>query len=219
VPNSRGRLCWVSTSYTTLPFPMFELLRHLSYISILHIFPLHEDYGQDGADDDDDIEKFACYQFEAKLPVLRRHCCCAHAKSHLFSVVAWKTSMNAPAEFLLASDFFVAHPARRFARPDSSEIGGHFQRRILKYEVSFGKTHLCPSKTLPVPNDTHPPRIAQTKHRHRGRLSKRLPWSNKPPPPTGPHPYSPIEGHAQRKRRQWPWPTVAKHSHLHNMCR
>ena len=35
-------------------FPMFELLRHLSYISILHIFPLHEDYGQDGADDDDD---------------------------------------------------------------------------------------------------------------------------------------------------------------------
>ena len=30
---------------------MFELLRHLFYISNLHIFPLHEDYGQDGADD------------------------------------------------------------------------------------------------------------------------------------------------------------------------
>ena len=35
-------------------FPMFELPRHLSYISILHLFPLYEDYGQDGADDDDD---------------------------------------------------------------------------------------------------------------------------------------------------------------------
>ena len=34
-------------------FSMFELFRHLSYISILHIFPLHEDYGQGGADDDE----------------------------------------------------------------------------------------------------------------------------------------------------------------------
>ena len=34
-------------------FPMFEVLRYLFYISILHIFPLHEDYGQDGADDDE----------------------------------------------------------------------------------------------------------------------------------------------------------------------
>ncbi len=33
-------------------FHMFELLRHLFYMSILHIFRLHEDYGQDGADDD-----------------------------------------------------------------------------------------------------------------------------------------------------------------------
>ena len=35
-------------------FPMFELLRHLSYISIRHVFPVHEDYGRDGAGDDDD---------------------------------------------------------------------------------------------------------------------------------------------------------------------
>ena len=37
-------------------FPMFELLRQLFYISFPHAFPfpLYEDYGQDGADDDDD---------------------------------------------------------------------------------------------------------------------------------------------------------------------
>ena len=34
-------------------FPICELLLYLSNISILHVFPLHEDYGQDGADDDD----------------------------------------------------------------------------------------------------------------------------------------------------------------------
>ena len=46
-------------------FPMFELLRHLSYISILHIFPLHEDYGQDGADDDDD-DDVSCHAHRAE---------------------------------------------------------------------------------------------------------------------------------------------------------
>ena len=33
-------------------FPMSELFRPLFHISILHIFPLHTDYGQDGADDE-----------------------------------------------------------------------------------------------------------------------------------------------------------------------